>query len=162
MGTRSLCIPKTRKNIKISLGPEVYVSQKLEKYQTFAWTRSLCIPKSRKISKSRLDPKLMYPKTLKNIKISLGPEACVSQNLEKYQKIAWTRSSCIPKPRKISKFRSDPKLVYPETSKKIKISLGPEVCVSRNLENYQNFAWTRSLCISKTRTISKFRLDPKL
>merc|ERR1712110_1333219 len=46
---------------------------------------------------------------------------------------------------KKSTFRLDPKLMHPQYSK----------------EN-QNVAWTRSLCIPKTRKMSKFRLDPKL
>merc|ERR1712167_185276 len=95
--------------------------------------------KTLKKSNFRLDPKLMYPRNSKNIKMSLGLEACVSQNLEKNQNVAWTRSLCISKTRKISKFRLDPKLVYPKTSKNVKISLGPEACVSQNLKKYQFF-----------------------
>ena len=72
----------------------------------------------------------MWPKNLKIIKISLDPEAYVAENLEKYQSFAWTQSLCIPKPRKISKFRLDRKLVYPKTSKNIKISLDPDAYVA--------------------------------
>ena len=79
----------------------------------------------------------MYPKSLKNIKISLGPEACVSQNLEKNQKFAWTRSLCGLRPRKMIKFRLDPKLMYPKTLKNINISLGPKAYVSLKLDKYQ-------------------------
>ena len=139
--------PPNSKKLTISLGPEAYVSQKLEKMfaltrrlciqklekrnQNFAWTRSLCIL-TRKNSDVRLDPKLMYPKTSKKLKMSLDPEAYVSQKPDKYQNFAWTRSLCIPKPLKKSDFRLNPKLVYPEPPKK-----------------NQNFAWTRSLCIPK-------------
>ena len=67
----------------------------------------------------------MWPKNLTNITISHGPEAYVSLKIGKYQNFAWTQSLCIPKPRKVSKFRLDPMLMYPKTLKYIK-SLGPE------------------------------------
>ena len=69
----------------------------------------------------------MWPKNLKIIKNSLDPEAYVAENLEKYKRIAWTQSLCIPKPRKKSKNPLDLKLVYPKTSKKSKFRLTPKL-----------------------------------
>ena len=47
----------------------------------------------------------MHPQIQQKLKISLGPEAYASPNAKTTQKIAWTRSLCIPKAITKSTFR---------------------------------------------------------